>query len=153
VIRTAILALLATLALAVALAVHLPAEETLRAYVLVVGGVILAGLARAFRRSRVPASQFERALRRRERPPERPDQLARLERTVELAAASGFYVHSLLRPVVRRIVEARLVERQGAALPETLRDLVRPDRPPGERDDPGIPLAEQEALVDALEKI
>jgi hypothetical protein len=97
--------------------------------------------------------------------PERPAELARLEREVHLSLDNSFYLYHRLRPVLREIAAHRLLLRHGCDLdrrPEDARALLgdaawswlRPDRTePKNRWAPGPPLAELTAVVDALEKI
>lgn len=138
----------------------------LDAYVLFVGGVTLVFLVRVTRAA-LPAggrSMFERALRPVEHPPTRPDELARLESQVAMAAETAFDLHYRVRPILREIAEHRLSLRRGIDLdadPEAAEpllgpawELVRPDRePPADRLAAGLPLADLSAAVDALERI
>lgn len=143
-----------------------PRQRLLDGYVLFVGSLVMLGLVRATSRAgTTEASLYERALRRRERRPERPQELARLEREVALAAGSSFDVHFRLRPVLREIAAHRLATRRGADLDsgsaevrarlgEELWELVRPDRqPPDDRFGPGLPLARLRVALERLERI
>jgi hypothetical protein len=144
-----------------------PRQRLLDGYVLFVGSLLILGLVRATSRAgrSGDASLYERALRRQGRRPERPRELAKLEREVALAAGSSFDVHFRLRPVLREVAAHRLATRRGAdldtgsaevrdALGEELWELVRPDRePPDDRFGPGLPLARLRVAVDRLERI
>jgi hypothetical protein len=144
-----------------------PRERVVDGYLLFVGGLLLFGLVRATREAgeSKTASPYERALRRRERAPARPGELARLEREVALAAGSSFDLHFRLRPVLREIAAHRLVTRRGLALDggllevpallgDELWEVVRPDRaPPDDRFGPGLPLARLRGLLERLERI
>jgi hypothetical protein len=145
-----------------------PRERVLDGYLLFVGGLLLFGFVRATRQageSESTASVYERALRRRERAPARPGELAKLEREVALAAGSSFDLHFRLRPVLREITAYRLATRRGlvldggslevpALLGDELWEVVRPDRlPPDDRFGPGLPLARLQGLLERLERI
>jgi hypothetical protein len=145
-----------------------PRERVIDGYLLFVGGLLLFGLVRATRQageSEASGSPYERALRRRERAPARPGELARLEREVALAAGNSFDLHFRLRPVLREIAAHRLVTRRGVALDggslevpallgDELWEIVRPDRaPPDDRFGPGLPLARLRGLLERLERI
>ena len=145
-----------------------PQQRVVDGYLLFVGGLLLFGLVRATRQAgegEPTASPYERALRRRERAPARPGELAKLEREVALAAGSSFDLHFRLRPVLRDIAAHRLVTRRGLALdgdsPEVpallgdeLWEVVRPDRePPDDRFGPGLPLARLRDAVERLERM
>lgn len=113
-----------------------------------------------------------RALPRAEPPPPvqppRPRGVGQLEsvaRALDLAEASSFDLHNVLRPIVREIAAARLA-RHGVSLdrqPERARarlgaetwELVRPDREPptGRSGRAGWSRAELRAMVDSLEAI
>jgi hypothetical protein len=144
-----------------------PRQRLLDGYVLFIGSLLLLGLVRATSLAgrSGEASLYEIALGRRERPPERPGELEKLEREVTLAAASSFDVHFRLRPVLREIAAHRLAAQRGAdldrgspdvreALGEELWDLVRPDRePPEDRFGPGFPLTRLRRALERLERI
>jgi hypothetical protein len=97
--------------------------------------------------------------------PERPAELARLEREVYLSLGSSFYLHHRLRPMLRDVAGHRLLIRHGVDLdtrPEAAAAIVgdnawawlRPDRPePRDRWAPGPKLGELTQLVDAIERI
>ena len=97
--------------------------------------------------------------------PERPAELARLEREVYLSLGSSFYLHHRLRPLLREVAGHRLLIRHGVdwdARPDAAAAIVgdaawawlRPDRPePRDRWAPGPPIGELRALVDAIESI
>ena len=167
-VKSAALAVFAAIILLVALAT-LPFRHgvMVQAWLLACGGLILLQLVAA---TRAPAldnepSSFERALRFVPPPPERPPELARLEREVYLGMTGQFYLHRRLRPTLREIAEQRLRDRRGveldsgdadvlAALGEDGWELLRPDRKEhGNPDAAGIRLAELERVVAALERI
>jgi hypothetical protein len=101
--------------------------------------------------------------RRRRTPPQRPTDLARMERVVMLRSTAA-EVHRRIRPPLREIALARLGNR-GVRLdhqPEVARqllgdelwELVRPDRPqPEDPRGPGMTLEELERLTDRLEAV
>jgi hypothetical protein len=143
-----------------------PAAPALDGLALFLGALLMLWLVHATRRASGAdrPSRYERALRRpAARPASRPAELERAERVAVLAAANAFDLHLRLRPRLRAIAEHRLASRRGLALssPEARRllgeevwELVRPDRPPpDDRFAPGLPLAEQGAALDRLEKI
>jgi hypothetical protein len=160
---------LATLLLVVALAFRpVKPELALDGYVLLVGGILLASLVEAATRAAPPRgrrSGFEQALNPPVEEPERPAELARIEREVVLGVSSAFYLHYRLRPLLRSLAEQRLGERHAvdldnprpeirASLPEDAWALIDSDRkPPRDRHGPGIPLPRLQAIVDALERI
>jgi hypothetical protein len=161
-------AIAATLLLFVALAFRpISAELALDAYVLLLGAVALFALVQATTESHRDArrSPYEQALEAPAEAPERPPELARLEREVALAVGSSFYEHFRLRPLLREIAAERLESRfasdldapRGEAresLPEDawlLLDAERP--PPRDRHAAGIDLDRLRAIVDALERI
>ena len=102
-----------------------------------------------------------------QRPP-RSQRIAQLEsvaRALDLAEASAFDLHNVLRPMVREVAAARLA-RHGVSLerqPERARalvgaqtwDLVRPDReaPTGRSGSGGCSRDELRVIVDSLEAI
>lgn len=139
----------------------------IQAWLLACGGLILLQLVAA---TRAPAldnepSSFERALRSASPPPERPAELARLEREVYLGMTGQFFLHRRLRPTLREIAGQRLRDRRGveldsgnadvlAALGDDGWELLRPDRTEHWNPDAaGIRLAELEQVVAALERI
>ena len=148
--------------------VFLPVEldVVLDLYLLLLGGVVLLGLVQLTRTAhRRQESQFERALRRRAPPPERPEPLVRLERQVVLAGAAAFDVHYRLRPVLQEIARDRLWRRRGveldseqpaarAALGEAVWGLVQPHRtPPADTFAPGMGVSELREVVETLERL
>jgi hypothetical protein len=166
--RAALSAAVAVVALVVALQT-LPFRHgvIVQAWLLICGGLILLQLVVA---TRAPAldnepSSFERALRSATPPPERPPELARLEREVYLGMTGQFYLHRRLRPTLRDIAEQRLRDRRGveldsgsadvlAALGDDGWELLRPDRKEHWNPDAaGIRLPELERVVAALERI
>jgi hypothetical protein len=144
-----------------------PAERVVDGYVLFLGSLLLLGLVRATRVAGETGerSPYDRALRRRERSPARPGELAKLEREVLLAAGTSFDLHFRLRPVLREIAAHRLSTRRGLALdggsPEVpallgdeLWEVVRPGREsPDDRFAPGLPLAALRRALDRLESV
>jgi hypothetical protein len=166
--RAAVWAALAVIALAVAL-LTLPFRHgvIVQGWLLSGGGLILLQLVAA---TRAPAldnepSSFERALRSTTPGPERPPELARLEREVYLGMAGQFFLHRRLRPTLREIAGQRLRDCRGveldsgdatvlAALGEDGWELLRPDRKEHWNPDAaGIQLPELERVVAALERI
>ena len=109
-----------------------------------------------------PAPRISWSRHRRE-PPQRPTDLARMERLVMLRATAS-EVHLRLRPPLREIAIARLGSRgvrldynQTEArelLGEQLWELVRTDRPrPEDPRGPGITFEELEAMTGRLEQL
>jgi hypothetical protein len=96
-------------------------------------------------------------------PPSRtaPSQLLRIERIVDRAGESGVAAHTLLRPLLVEIAEARLRRRglrlddDGAAvvLGADAWELVRPDRPVPHDRDAGVTPRELERVLDRLEAL
>ena len=167
-VKSTALAVVAAIILVVALQT-LPFRHgvIIQAWLLACGGLILLQLVAA---TRAPAldnepSSFERALRSAPSPPERPAELARLEREVYLGVTGQFFLHRRLRPTLREIAGQRLRDRRGieldsgnadvlAALGEDGWELLRPDRTEHWNPDAaGIRLAELEQVVAALERI
>ena len=166
--RAAISAAVAVVALVVALQT-MPVRHgvIVQVWLLICGAVILLRLVAA---TRAPAldsepSSFDRALRSVPPPPERPPELARLEREVYLGMTGQFFLHRRLRPTLREIAEQRLRDCRGveldsgnadvlAALGEDGWELLRPDRKEHWNPDAaGIRLPELERVVAALERI
>lgn len=133
--------------------------------VFIVVGAIGAGLCLAVLAVRLPAAQavFDPGLRPRAPTHVWPAQLVRLAHIVEWSSASGLDAHTRLRPVLVEIAEARLARRglrldrdvaeARRLLGPTAWELVRPDRPPRDRDTPGIAPRELEEILDALEEV
>lgn len=142
-----------------------PRTRLVDLYVLFLAALFMFGFVQATREvGGQQVSIFDRALRRRRRPPERPASLAKLEREVALAATTTFDFHARLRPTLREIAAYRLANRgivldsgspaARAALGDDLWELLRPDRrPPDDRNAPGLPLTRVRAVLDALDKI
>jgi hypothetical protein len=97
-------------------------------------------------------------------PDQRPRELAKLEREVELSTQTAFDAHYRLRPTLRHIAASRLRTRgidldaphgmAEALLGPEAWELTRPDRArPRRHDDPGPALAEVDAAVTALERL
>lgn len=167
-VKSSALAVVAIVGLVVALqALPFRHGVIVQAWLLACGGLILLQLVAA---TRVPAldnepSSFERALRSASPPPERPPELARLEREVYLGMTGQFFLHRRLRPTLREIAGQRLRDRRGveldsgnadvlAALGEDGWELLRPDRTEHWNPDAaGIRLDELERVVAALERI
>ena len=162
-----VLLVLPTLALLVFLVLE-PGQRPriVHVYLLVVGGLaLLTFVLAAHRAGANEASAFDAALRAEREPEERVQELERLERALELAAASAFDVHYRLRPMLREIASQLLRARRGidlernpdgarAALGPDVWELVRPDRPaPQNRAARGAPLAQLRAAVEALERV
>ncbi|MGH3002935.1 MAG: hypothetical protein ACRDM1_09810 [Gaiellaceae bacterium] len=132
---------------------------TLRAYVLLLGGMLMLALV-ASAGDAVPKrrrSEFDRALAA-AAPQERPlPELERVEREVTLATASAYDLHVRLLPHLREIATARLARTGRRPGPDTLGrwwELLRPDRPsPDNRFGPGISQADLRALVADLERM
>lgn len=131
----------------------------LRIYVFVVGAlamfVILSASGSALPKRR--RSDFELALSRAGRPPEKVSDLERVQREVTLGVGSAHDLHTRLAPDLREIATARL-ERNGRRLsPETAGrwwDLLRPDRePPDDKFARGIALEDLRACIDDLARI
>jgi hypothetical protein len=97
--------------------------------------------------------------------PERPPELARVEREVALGVGNSFYEHYRLRPLLREIASQRLESRFAvdldaargdarAALPEHAWELLDPERkPPRDRHAAGMEIERLHAIVDALERL
>ena len=142
-------------------------QLALHVYLLVVGAVALAALVlrMAGGRHGSHGSAFERALAAPAPDQPRLPELAKLERTLELAAANAFDVHFRLRPIARDTVSQLLATRHGIDLdrnPDAARrvldpvvwDLVRSDRPPpADRGGRGASPEELADLISALERV
>ena len=96
--------------------------------------------------------------------PERPSDLARMERDVYLSCGTAFYLHHRLRPILREIAANRLLSATARprATPDAAEEILgeqawsmlQPDlEAPKDRWAPGPPLPELRAVVDALERI
>jgi len=132
--------------------------------VFVAVGVIATVISVAALAARMPTAKRPSAPRPRPPSPSAPSQLLRIERILERSAEDGLAAHTLLRPVLSEIAEARLA-RRGVQLsrdPDEARrllgreawELVRPDRPqPPERRAPGVGPRELEAVLDRLEAL
>jgi hypothetical protein len=131
-------------------------DRTLHIYLVVVGGLALAGLVTeatgGHRRS-----AFSAALGERPKSVGRLAELARVEREVTLATATARDLHLRLLPSLREIAWARLERTGREPGPETLGrwwELLRPDREPvTDRFAPGISERELGALIRDLEMI
>jgi hypothetical protein len=122
---------------------------------LVLGAVAMAAV--------LPRGRRVRWTRQRRTPPQRPTDLARMERLVMLRSTAA-EVQRRIRPPLREIALARLGNRgvrldhqpDAAAelLGEDLWELVRPDRlPPEDPRGSGMTLQELEQLTDRLEDV
>jgi hypothetical protein len=132
--------------------------------VFAVVGVIATVISVAALTARLPAAERPSAPRPGSRSASVPSQLLRIERIVERSAESALAAHTLLRPVLSEIAEARLARRGvqlGRDSDEALRllgseawELVRPDRPqPPDGRAPGVARRELEAVLDRLEAL
>jgi hypothetical protein len=143
-----------------------PRARSIDAFVLFVGVLLMVWLVQRTRRASGAdrPSRYERALRRHpSRKAARPAGLRRAERIVYLAAVNAFDLHQHLRPRLQAIAEHRLASRRGlridsaearALLGDELAELLRSDRPPpDDRFAPGMPLEDQRAVLERLEKI
>lgn len=139
-----------------------PHATALDGYVLLLGALCLLGLVSTTRAPEAAPSPFDRV----PAPPvrARPRELERLERLVYLSVGSASTVHSRLRPLLREVAARRLESRRGIdldrgegareALGPAAWELLRPDRePPADRFARGLPLADLDALADAVERI
>jgi hypothetical protein len=131
--------------------------------VFVVVGVLATVVSVAALAARLPAAKRPPAPRPRAPSASVPSQLLRIERIVRRSGESGLAAHTLLRPVLSEIAEARLA-RRGVQLSrdhdEARRllgreawELVRPDRPPPPDRAPGVAPRELEAVLDTLEAL
>ena len=165
--RTAVLAIalgaLATVGLGVALLVSPGTPELIvEIYLFVIASLVLAAV--VFRVANALPRGEPVSL---EQPPrsQRVGQLESVARALDLAEASAFDLHRVLRPIVREIAAARLA-RHGVSLdrqPERARallgpqawELVRPDReaPAGRSDRGGCSRDELRQIVGSLEAI
>jgi hypothetical protein len=159
---------LATLLLFATLAFQpVDSAVALDGYVLLLGGVALLALVRVTVEPDPDArrSPYEQALEAVDESPERPPELARVEREVALGIANSFYEHYRLRPLLREIASQRLESRHGVELdapradarellPEHAWELLDTERrPPRDRHAPGMPVDQLRAIVDALERL
>ena len=161
------IAAVATVGLGIALVAQSGAAElALDVYLLFLGGLALAVLLRETGKLAPPLgrSDLEIALRRRPVPEQRPPELVRLERGVELACQTSFDAYYRLRPVLREIAQSRLARRgvdldasSGSAeslLGEETWKLVRPDLPrPRHHLAAGVPLEQIEHAIASLEQL
>ena len=165
--RTAVLTIalgaLATVGLGVALLVSPGTPERIvEIYLFVIASLVLAAV--VFRVANALPRGEPVSL---EQPPrsQRVGQLESVARALDLAEASAFDLHRVLRPIVREIAAARLA-RHGVSLdrqPERARallgpqawELVRPDReaPAGRSDRGGCSRDELRQIVGSLEAI
>lgn len=161
--RAIVLSVLAAAGLGVAVLVSPGAPVlTVEIYLFVVAALVLAvvllGVANALpRREPAPVEQPPRT--------QRIGQLESVARALDLAEASSFDLHNVLRPIVREIAAARLArhgvsldhepERAEALLGAPTWELVRTDReaPAGRSGRGGCSRDELRAIVDSLEAI
>jgi hypothetical protein len=136
-------------------------------YVVLLAAVGLAWMVRAVRvaHPRVRRSAFDAALRRPPRKVERPEELQRIEREVELGAATAFDLHYRLRPALRGIAGELLAARRGIdleanpaaarrALGDEAWEILRPDRePPAARFGAGLDAGSLGTIVTTLERL
>ena len=142
-------------------------DALLEVYLLGIGGVLLLALVRTTSgtASGIAASDFDRALADMSRRyPSDSGELS-LVHDVQQSVASGFHLHTRLRPLLREIAAHRLSMRFGVDLDrehERARELigseawelVRPERPPpSDRLAPGPPASHLSKVVDELERI
>jgi hypothetical protein len=130
--------------------------------VLVAVGAIATVIGVAALAARLPVRRQPLATAPTARPRSRPSQLLRVERIVERAGESGVAAHTLLRPLLVEIAEARLGRRgmrleddaaAGLLGPEAW-ELVRPDRPaPPDDAVSGVAPRELERVLDRLEAL
>ena len=163
---------LPTLVAAVVLAILLALRPLSTSRALAIWVVVVAALALVVlvphsrgRRGSQHASRFEAALRRRKEAPQRPVELLRMERELELGIADATHAHRRLLPLLRAAAEARLFSRYGveidrrpevakALLGEDVWELLRPDRPePADRHGPGVPRESVVGLIARLEAL
>ena len=145
----------------------LPGRAALVAHIwLVVVLGIGVGVALERLRRTVPRrpSSFDAAFVRPRVSHARPATLDRVEREITLATGTAFDVHYRLRPLLRPIAAAVLLqrgvgldddrERAAELLGPEAWELVRPDRPPpADRAARGIPLESAARAVDGLERL
>jgi hypothetical protein len=165
--RSLELAIVPTIGLVVALVVA-PSRAALsfRAWLLVVVAIALVSAIQAVRRA-IPADDpLFLASRASHGARDEPfPSLAKLERAVSMATASGYDVHHRLRPAVREVATGLLLVRRGidldrqsdaarAVLGEPTWELVRAERErPHARLEPGLDVASIEQVVASLERI
>jgi hypothetical protein len=152
-LRAGVVALLGSAGLGVALALAPgQAERALDAWLLLLGAVALAvGVSATARAVGAGApSRFDAAVARRPPPAFRLEELVEMERLVTAASASELEAHRRLRPVLRRIVEARGEDEE---LGPELWELARPDRELGDRTARGPDVERLTRIVDELERI
>jgi hypothetical protein len=161
-VQAILLAVVATVGLGMAVLLS-PGEPTLTVeiYLFVVAALLLAAVVlrvtEAFPRAEpVPVQQPPRSLR--------VGQLESVARALDLAEASSFDLHNVLRPIVREVAAARLA-RHGVSLdrqPERARallgtqtwELVRPDREAPFRGSRGACSRDElRAIIGSLESI
>jgi hypothetical protein len=152
-----------TLAVVVA-AVVVPGRAALllRVYALFLCVVALGLTLSALRRAYPPASAPGRPRRR--EADRQPAGLARLEHLLSLGVAGAFDYHHRVRPRLTRLASGLLASRRRIAIEDAelarailggeTWELVRPDRPPPEdRLARGVPIAELDRAIAALERV
>jgi hypothetical protein len=166
--RLVLPAVVAAVLLVVLLALRpLSTSRALAIWVVTVAAIALVLVVRhaGGRRARQRASRFEAALRGRRETPQRPLELLRMERELELGIADSAHAYRRLLPLLRAAAEARLASRHGieldrrpdaaeALVGDDVWELLRPDRPePADRHGPGIPRARVAAAIERVESL
>jgi len=142
------------------------AGAAVEAYVLLLGALGLAVLAKATSRTFEPATA-SRVLVARDRQPRkdgRPAELVRIERELEMATQSAFDTYFRLRPILRELATTRLAlsavdldapgGRAEALLGPEAWDLVKPDAErPSDHYAPGVRLSAVAHALDAVEAL
>jgi hypothetical protein len=164
--RSIVAVAFASAGLAIAVAVK-PSDAALavEAFVLFLGALGLAALAKATSRTFEPAAASRVVVPRdRPRPDSRPAELVRIERELEMATQSAYDTYFRLRPILRELAATRLAlsaveldapgSRAEALLGPALWPLVRPDalRPP-DHYAPGVGLSAVARALDAVESL
>jgi hypothetical protein len=163
--RLVVPVLAATVALVILLALKpLSTSRALAIWIVLVTAIALLLLVRHSRHVAGP-SRFEAALRPRAQTSDPPVELLRVQRELELGISGAAHAHSRLLPLLRTVAAARLTSRHGIELerrPDAARallgdeawELLRPDRPePEDRFERGIPRAQVESLIAAVESL
>lgn len=161
-----VLAVLATAAFGLALALHWTSRErTLDLYLLALGALAMLALVTATREGapRDPVSRLDAALRTRRAAQPLLPELERRRRETALGVARAFDFHVRLRPLLHEIAAQRVASRHGIdfdAQPDAARAVIGDEayellrsgkRPPDDRFAPGVDAATLGRLLDALE--